>query len=256
MHLTDPVPPITKRGQRTGIQGLDARFVTVTSDDGELQIVCRLGPEGAQVTAGGGYQLIPRQGRRPLVHWSGSEAPTMTLDLMIDRLMAGKSVEDDVRVVEQMAGALVAGDTEPPPLIVAGAAVPHSVEKSSSARWVIAEPPDWGERRHRYDGQRIRQQVTLTLYLLTEGEQLKQADAPDAPPDYRVVQSKADDTFASVAARELKNKKLGTKLAQLNRDFHSAFKHATATTRTGGLTVRLPTSATKKLWEQALKGKG
>lgn len=257
MVLSEPAPPIVKSGTRTGTQSFDPRFVSLTSEDGELTFVARLGPDGADVTGGGGWELIERQGRRPIVHWSGSEAPTMTLDLMLDKLMLGKSVEDDIRVIENMAGALVAGDTEPPRLIVSGQAVPHSAEKSSTARWVIAQPPDWGDKLRRQDGNRVRQAVTLTLYLATEPNPLTQVSAvADQQPDYRVVGSKYEDTFASLAARELGNKALGTKLARLNRDFRSAYKHATASTKTLGQPVRLPTAHTQKLWERELKGKG
>lgn len=236
---------------------LDPIWVSLLAEDGSLAVVALLGDGMPEVTGGGGWIAVDRPKRRPVTVWEAPEAVGMTLPLLLDGHASDTSVEGEVRVIERMAGALVAGDVQPPALIVTGKAVPHSYEDAAQNRWVIAEPPEWGDAIRNQDGDRTRQPVTLSLLLHNPPEKLERLTPATAAPSYRVAVAKQGDTFQSMAQRELGNILLAGELAQLNRDKGPAeFKHAHAATRIRtGAQVRLPSRKLQQQWEQKTRNR-
>jgi hypothetical protein len=176
--------------------------------------------EGSPTLSGGigGWEAVPRPGRRPLTVWRGPQEPLrLTLPIIFDRLAEGRNggqVEDDIRLLEKMAG-LDAGDPEPPKLIVEGE-LPHDYSRARGNRWVI-ESITWGEAiRRPGDGKRVRQIAEVVLMLYTADDRLERIDSPSRPGRYRYVRARRGDTFARIAARELGSRRHGTRLARLN----------------------------------------
>jgi hypothetical protein len=183
----------------------------------------KLGEGSATVEGGlGGWESVPRPGRRPLTVWRGPEDPLrMGLPLVFDGYpphnAAGNrlaSVEQDVRQLETIAGVAVLGDPVPPFITVMGA-VPHDLRWAPRNRWVI-EDLDWGPaERDQATGQRVRQAVTVTLMLYTQADSLVGL-SQQQKPKRRKVQAKDGDTAIKIAAREIGRAADGGKLARLN----------------------------------------
>lgn len=256
-----PPNPPGPRGQppRTFL-GIDARYVMLRAEESglgedDLVVHLRLG-DPPKVIGGGGIETVDRQGRRPMTVWRGSEALGLQFDgLLLDGYRGRRSVEPDIRAIEIMAGAFVAGDEAPKKLIVQGSAVPHDYLKASGNRWVIAEPPDWTDPVVRIKplGVRVRQAVNLKLLLWTEPEELKRIKPRWPTPQYKIYKANGRETFIQIAHRQLGNSKLGGELATLNRERNPAFKgaHPTANTKPNkGVLVWLPTKALQAEWER------
>src|SRR5690606_10220798 len=97
----------------------------------------------------------------------------------------GRSVEDECRTLEKMAG-LDRGDPEPPLLIVEGI-LPHDYSRASGNRWVI-ETIEWGDAiRRMSNGQRVRQELVLTLMEHTGDDVLARIKHQTKRPKYRTV---------------------------------------------------------------------
>lgn len=189
-------------------------YVAIAAPDRGLFVLARVGDGTPTVSGGvGGWEAVPRPLRRPLTVWRGTPDPlTLSLPILLDGFDEDKPVEKDVRTLEKMGG-LDRGDPEPPELIVEGA-VPHS--ETHRGRWVL-NGLDWGDAiRRASDGQRVRQAVTLTLVLKVDDDRLDRIRHAQARPTYRYVHARPGDTYEKIAARELKLKRLGSRLARLN----------------------------------------
>jgi hypothetical protein len=254
--------PDAQRAGGHAVPMLDPRWVSLRADrpggtDNDLWVALRLG-DPPKVTGGGGVETVERVERRPMTVWQGGEAVTMELNnLLLDGYRERRSVEDAIRTLEKMAGALVSGKPgaeRPDALIVQGIAVPHDYLKSSGSRWMIAEPPDWTEPVIRArEGFRLRQAVNLKLLLVEEPDRLDRVDARDPAPNYRVHVATGSETFTQIAHKELKNARLGGELAKLNRELNPAFKgqHPNANTKPKkGVKVRLPSKKLQAEWER------
>lgn len=183
----------------------------------------QLGEGSATVDGGlGGWESVPRPGRRPLTVWRGPEEPLrMGLPLVFDGYgriaddsTVQTSVEAELRQLEIIAGVAVREDPVPPFITVLGA-VPHDLRWAPRNRWVI-EDLEWGAAERRFkDGQRVRQFVDVTLLLYTEPDRMRRL-TEQSRPTRDPVKAKDGDTFEKIAARELGAGKLGAKLARLN----------------------------------------
>jgi hypothetical protein len=203
-------------------------------------------------TGGGGIEAVARPGRRPLTVYRSPEALGLVLSVICDGHAYGDSVEPECRAIERMAGMFVPGDPGPQRLIVQGQSVPHCAgAEAFRHRWLISEPPSWGDDpeviRRQSDGDRTRQQVTLTLLLATDADELRKI-APSKPaPSFRNTSAHKGDTYRSIAKRVLGEPRLGRDLARLNGDKDPAKKLAE------GARVRLPSHHLKELWLKELK---
>jgi len=134
--------------------------IRVYSTDPVRSVTCWLGPDRPDVTSGyGGWDEIVRPRRPPITTWKAPPALHMSLSLLLDNWATGVSIEDQVAALEDMAKP-TARDGEPPLVRfqAKGNAVPHQ-----RSVWVIGELT-WGDALMNEDGNRVRQQVTLTLY--------------------------------------------------------------------------------------------
>jgi len=134
-------------------------YVHVKSTDPAITLVARL-YDRPDVTAGyGGWSEVTRPRRRPLSIWAGSPGLRMTLPLLFDAFRTHASIERNLARLEQLATP-TAADGSPPRIkvIARGAHVPHT-----SRTWVI-DSLAWGDAAMNARGNRIRQQVTLSLF--------------------------------------------------------------------------------------------
>lgn len=236
--------------QPPGVGGLAAPDVVIMSDDRSLWVKGTLADEGAQPVGGGGWEPVQRPGRRSLTVWRNPGDLGMTVAMFLDGNAHGHSVEAGCRTIEEMAGAFTPGKGEPPRLIVAGPSLPHGYERTPAARWVISEPPEWGDVIRRPDGKRTRAFVTLTLLLFTETDELERIKPRQPRPDHRVIRARKGDTYLKIARRELGSDRYGRRLAKLNGD-HDPHK-----TLREGAKVKLPSASTLADWKRDLKVKG
>jgi hypothetical protein len=245
---------------------LPVEWVELRTEDRDLVLTALVGDSPATPSGGGGgWEAVVRPGRRPILVWRQPDEPyRIMLPLVIDGYAGygggstngkvatpeGRSVEDDIRVLERMAGVNVPGDPEPPLLIVEGS-LPHDESRSAKNRYVIEKTPEWGNAiRRELDGSRVRQHVVLTLALYTEDDVLSRVRSSPRP-SYRIVQATAKlNTYEKLAAKYLSRyggRRLGSRLARLNggRSGDKRLRHGTE--------VRLPTTDAAKKWQRELK---
>jgi hypothetical protein len=198
--------------------------------------------------SGGGWTAVQRPQRDPLTAWrGGTDSYTMEIPLLFDTLTSGGNVEGQCRTLEKMAGVLTSAFVQPPILIVnAHGALANDYVNFPALRWIIPEPPVWGEQLRGMDGKRVRQVVTVKLMHYTAYDKLSR-DKTHTAPSNRTVKAKTGDTYNKIAARELKaygGIRWGNRLAQLNGSRDGAAKPL------AGREVKLPTVAQIKLWER------
>jgi hypothetical protein len=237
---------LTTGGVPLSLPAVGADEVALVGTDDGTTVRAFLAEDAPKLTAGGGVEGVNRPGRRAITTWRGYEAFQMSIAMMIDGFRSGTSVEAACRNLEVLSGAMVADDPAPQKLVVIGPSVPHSFAKASQNRWVISEPPDWGDVLRNGSGDRIRQTVTVTLSLWTETDQLERVKPRKAAPKYTVTVAHQGDTYLKIAARELGTQRLGRKLAQLNDDRDPAKELPR------GHKVRLPSAHTLDEWKKDL----
>lgn len=188
------------------------------SDDPTLEVTVKLGNGPVTVTPSGygGWEAVARPQRRALTVWKGRDVLRLSLPLLLDKFLEGREgaqVEDEIRVLEQMAGLGDSSDHEPPRLIVEGI-LPHDFSRASENRWVI-ETLEWGDAiRRMSDGQRVRQEVVLTLMEYTGADALRRLKG-NAKPAYRYADVHKGDTLAKLAKREVGSAKWARRLGKL-----------------------------------------
>lgn len=134
-------------------------WVQIRSADPPVTLQARLSADKPNVDAGyGGWAEVTRPRRRPLSVWIGSPGLRLTLPILFDRFRDGVSVERQIAQLERLATP-TASDGSPPHLKFSarGAAVPHQART-----WVI-DTLTWGDALMNANGNRTRQQVTLSL---------------------------------------------------------------------------------------------
>jgi hypothetical protein len=134
-------------------------WVQIKSIDPPVTLLARLSGDRPNVDAGyGGWSEVARPRRRPLAVWVGSPALRVSLPIIFDRLADNVSIERQISQLEKIATATGTDGTPPRIHFVAqGSAVPHQ-----SSTWVI-DSLAWGDAIMNSDGNRVRQQVTLSL---------------------------------------------------------------------------------------------
>lgn len=216
-------------------------------------LLARLAEPSPQVIAGGGFEDVARPLRRGSPTWRGSAAPTLPLSLIIGGPRLGPSVEPQCLALTHLAGGMMAGDPEPPEVLVRGAMIPP--EAKGSQRWVIGDQPAWdtsnaGVTRHATHGYRQRQAVDIVLMLVAKDDELSTVVAPaQAAPRYRHVKARVGDTFEKIAKRELGSAKFAHKLAALNGRGGGSVSVKLAK----GLDVKVPTGSLLAEWKRELK---
>jgi len=174
-------------------------WVRVSSQDPPLQVTARLADERPNVDTGfGGWDSVERPRRPPLTTFKAPPGRQLTLPILLDEWENGASIELQIDILARM-GRPVASDGEPPQLKVSatGNAVPYQ-----ELTWVISEIA-WGDALMNRGGNRVRQQVTLTLTEFIEDVYLQQKSAAVR----RQTKAKAKKTKKGAATKRVNVKK-------------------------------------------------
>jgi hypothetical protein len=134
-------------------------WVRISTNDPPLSVTARLSEERPNVEAGfGGWEEVVRPRRAPITTFRAPPGLRLTLPILLDGWAAGRSVEREVSQLQQM-GRPGASDGDPPRvrLDATGNAIPYLKRV-----WVISELA-WGDALMNSAGNRVRQQVTLSL---------------------------------------------------------------------------------------------
>lgn len=218
----------------------DSLYVRARIGDGDI----------GQSGGGAGWQGVQRPQKRPLVSWRGaSESLTIKVPIIIDGLTddnSGRSVEDDVRQLEIMAGIDIPGDPKPPLVVFnANGAIQHDATHNPRSHWVISPEPEFGSAlRRRSDGARVRQEATVTFLHFATDDSLSRAKQISRV-HYTIA--KQGDTYNKIAARALKaygGVRWGNRLAYLNGARDGASKPKV------GQIVKLPTPQQIEEWKR------
>jgi hypothetical protein len=135
-------------------------WVRVSSSDPPVSLTVRLGDGRPDVTAGyGGWAEVARPRRRPLTVWTGSPGLRMTLPILLDGFLDGRSVERDIANLEKLS-LPTAADGAPPRirLVARGGAVPHQ-----DRVWIVDSLAFADGAIMNKAGDRTRQPATLSL---------------------------------------------------------------------------------------------
>jgi hypothetical protein len=162
-------------------------WVRLTTTDPPLTLVVRLSAEHSFVAGYGGWNQISRPRRPPLSVWSGEPGMTMTLGVLFNHFRSGElSVEAELATLEKMAQP-TGSDGQPPRVIVeaAGGAIPHQAKQ-----WVINDLV-YGDAIMNWNGNRCRQQVTVTLLEYVAVVYLRQKSAAKRQRAKAAAQRKA-----------------------------------------------------------------
>ena len=203
-------------------------YVTLTSQAPSLTVTCLLGADGARVTGGyGGWVDVPRPRRLALTQWDGRSSFEMAVQLVLDAHADDGSVEAQCTALERMA--LPPRSLAEPPVLRIRGPVPHS-----DLTWVVSGI-DWGAAMRRTDGDRTRQEVTISLKRYVAEDRLQLRPAAErarekglgggggsnkaAPaPGKRTHVVRAGETLSEIAARKdvYGNASLWKKIADAN----------------------------------------
>lgn len=173
----------------------------------------------------GGWNRIVRPRRRVALEWAAVPERTLAFPLLLDGYEAGRSVERDCRLLENM------GDPraphQPPPVLefVYGPA-------GQGRRWVI-DSLEWGAELRNRRLQRIRQEVNVTLVEFEDVDvaitaadrhrrkrsRKRKGDGKDDEPrpSRRVYVVKQGDTLSEIAAKKLGDHRRWREIARLNK---------------------------------------
>lgn len=133
-------------------------WIAIWSDDPAIELVARLGPDRPNVSAGyGGWDEVARPRRTTVTTWTGQPARRMSVGILIDNFVAGRSVETEIRRLERMALPRPGGQ---PPVVQVDAKGGHLPYQGRA--WVI-DGIEWGDASMNQNGNRVRQAATVTL---------------------------------------------------------------------------------------------
>jgi hypothetical protein len=138
---------------------LPVNWIRFTCTDPPTTVLVRLSDERPNIDSGyGGWNPVVRPRRRPYTTWAGMPVFHMTIPVLFDGFIAGRSVERDIARLENLAFP-VGSNTMPPTVRIAatGGAIPHQ-EKT-----YVIDALTWGDAIMDTHGNRTRQQVTVGL---------------------------------------------------------------------------------------------
>lgn len=192
--------------------------VTVSCPSLGFSVRAYMGETPPTMTGGyGGWSITDRPRRVGLSTWDGRQPLQMTLPLKLDGWKVDQSVEGEVAILERMA--LPITEYATPPIVFVSRPAPHA-----SLEWVI-QSIEFGDAIRRADGDRLRQDVVLTLLQYIDDDVLQLSNAAQRARDKarntsgagdRAYVVKAGDTLVSIAVKELGTAYRWTEIADMN----------------------------------------
>lgn len=188
--------------------GIDARplpdpgFVRFRAPDHPtLGLVAELDGPPVVEAGYGEHEIIARRREVGITSYVGRSPLRITLPLLFDRYTERRTVDPEIRVLEQMHG-LDPSLAAPPLLIVEGFGVPHSYSRAAHLRWRFDGQIQWGDdvRYRGEDGHRSYVPATVTILQVVEPERVRDA-AGNARVTYTVPASGSPRTLRGIAKR-------------------------------------------------------
>jgi hypothetical protein len=134
-------------------------FATVGKDD-PLKVVAQAGDGAPRVIDGyGRVEIVDRANRQSVTRWLGAGPVSISVPILLDGYRASRSVEGDIRALEQMAGRKGENVYEQRVITCVG---PGQLVPHDGLDFVITGL-DWGDEIVSRDGLRTRQAATVTL---------------------------------------------------------------------------------------------
>lgn len=190
-----------------------AQRITVYSRALNLQVEGWLGEASPNVTGGyARWKIVNRPRRVGLTIFDGRDPFSVIVPMVLDEFRAGGSVEPECSRLERMALPPKPGE-QPKIVRLLGDAVPHS-----ELDWVI-NGIDWGDSiRTKNNGNRLRQEVTLTLLSYQDDDRVRPNKSKSGANSgkYGLYTVKAGDTLPKIAAHILGSSKRWKEIAKLN----------------------------------------
>jgi LysM domain len=184
-----------------------------------LAVRAYMGEEAPTMGGGyGGWEMTARPRRVSITTWPGHDPLQMSLALRLDGWIDNRSIEGDCRNIERMA--LPPRDYTEPPSVFVSRPAPHP-----EVEWKIQELL-WGESLRARDGDRRRQDVTLSLLQFIDTDRVQTTTAAErARNAQRSVQASATsrtytvkdgDTLGAIAETHLHSWTRWSEIADLN----------------------------------------
>lgn len=131
----------------------------------------------------GGWEEKERERRKSLTTWKGRQPWRIPVAVLFDTLDDpgnGYLLERDIRNLEKLAGGGISGE---PPIIRfdSGGLIPHDYTDAQQVRWVI-DGIEFGDAIRNHNGNRIRQEITITFLEYVADETLKELAAKHRAP--------------------------------------------------------------------------
>lgn len=193
----------------------------------QTEVRCYLGETAPKVIDGyGGWTVIARNRNRGLTEWTGNNPLAVEITFLMDDWSGQKSVEQDMRDLERMAG-LDEGMREPPRVHWDANAM-HDNREAGQLLWIV-EGLEWDTNMSRNsDGETVRASGTLTVRQYVGDVFIIAA----SQKTYKVVKG---DTLMTIAKKKLGNASRWREIKNLNPGKVRDPKHLKT-----GITLKLP----------------
>lgn len=194
--------------------------------DPRWSLNCLLGGERPKPVRGyGGWGQSPRDGRRAVSTFGGSETPAYSIVVRLEdtRARAATTLEK-FRTLERLAG-WQSADDDPPPVVKWSANVPRDYGEAPKTRWVV-ESLEWGDDHADSTGRLVWIDATLIVGLYRDVS----IDVDPSRGFARATLPKGH-TLRQFARTHLKDPKRWRDVAELNRDNPRCPRTSTAEAR-------------------------